>query len=214
MLAEFTAMARAEWRPSLMQVKTTTPPACAAAHSLSRSSANTRSPHEGPCDVLRVDTFDIAILTLVIRTLTPESGGVKGRLPDVGWGRSPMANPRDVTGQEKTPDGIAIRGITTLTKQDSCSVSFGFECQPVCLTKPFHHGLERREHRCRQSNDGSDRNADRPSRSFWPIRHRQAGDQSTNHLPTLEQQLIRRSVQRLEGDLEIARHELPCRISP
>ena len=51
--------------------------------------------------------------------------------------------------------------------------------------------------------------ADRPSRTFWPIGHRKPGDQPANHLTALEQQLLRRDVQRLEWNLEIARYELP-----
>src|SRR6185437_238845 len=111
------------------------------------------------------------------------------------------------------PDGWS-RLRLDLTSQCSFSISLGFECESVRLSQPLDHRLERSEHRSGHTDDGSDRNADRPSRSLRPIGHRQTRHQPPNHLPALDQQLPCCRMQRLERNLEITRYQPPRRIPP
>src|SRR5581483_7273877 len=71
-----TSIARLDWRPSLMHVKTRISPVCEALQSLPVSSANTRSPPDGRYDALVKDPLDSRGTLLYVR-LAPEAECVK-----------------------------------------------------------------------------------------------------------------------------------------
>ena len=111
-------------------------------------------------------------------------------------------------------DALYPSHFLTLTIQVAGSVSFGLERKSICLSQPLEHRFERSEHRSRQSYDRPDRDTDRPSCTFRPVGHREPRDQPPDHLPTLDEQLLCRRMQRLEWNFEIARHQPPRRIPP
>src|SRR5437867_12769331 len=112
---------------------------------------------------------------------------------------------------ERLDAPLLVRVITASSIADRCSVAVALEGQAVCFAHAVEDGLERREHRCRESEDGPDGHRDRSPRALRPVRHGQPGDESPDELTTLGKETASGRVEDLEWDLEVTRHELARR---
>src|SRR5258708_15089341 len=89
-----------------------------------------------------------------------------------------------------------------------------FERESFGFTQPLEDRLERREHRRRHASDWAERHADGAARTLRPIGHVEASDKATDQLTALIEQLARSLVELLDGNEEIARHEMTIHIAP
>src|SRR5204862_620868 len=99
------------------------------------------------------------------------------------------------------------------------SVAFVIERQTIGLAPGVQRALERPKHRGGESHNWTKGHVDRAPSAFRPVGHREAGDEAANELAAFREELAGRGVQNIEGDLEVAGHELagdniaPCGVT-
>src|SRR4051812_21071473 len=94
-------------------------------------------------------------------------------------------------------------------------VPFVIESHCIRLAKPIEERLQRGEDGCGDADHRSDGDRDGASCPIGPVRHCQPRGESTNQLAEFSEELCRRRLEDLEGDLEIAGHQLAgTRVTP